>query len=79
MPKKQKEMVARLKVTKVGERFGYEAKAQGSTGKYQAHGKTYTRAWNAQSGAVKALKKQGYTKALLVNETGRKVLKEISL
>ena len=71
--------VARLKVTKQGERYGFSAKADGSTGYYKDSEKTFSNAWNAQSGAKRVLKKAGYAKALLVNESGRKVLKEISL
>lgn len=79
MPKRKKEMVARVKLVQHGERFGYESKDQGSTGKYQASKSTYTRKDNAWTMAKNALKKAGYTKALRVNETGRKVLKEVSL
>ena len=70
---------ARLRVKKQEERYGFAVKAHGSHAYYKDSAKTFSTAWNAQAGAKRALKKAGYTTALLVNETGRKVLKEISL
>ena len=78
MPKKQQKAV-RLKMVSVGDRFGYESKAHGSTNSYKKSSSTYTNQWNAKTGAWKALKKQGYSTALMVNETGRKVVKEVTL